>query len=39
MSSLNCEGYDFACSGWVDDTADLPLLYSFFYSIYGAATE
>ena len=32
-------GYDYAASGWVDDIADLPLLYSFFYSIYGAATE
>ena len=31
--------YDLACSGWVDDIADLPLLYSFYYAIVGAATE
>ena len=32
-------GYGYACSGWVDDVADLPLLYSFFYVIHGSATE
>ena len=32
--------FDFACTGWVDDTTDLPLLYSFFYLIAGdEATE
>ena len=31
--------YDLACSGWVDDVSDLPLLFSFYYSIFGAATE
>ena len=31
--------YDFACRGWVDDVSDLPLLYSFYYSIVGAPTE
>ena len=24
-------------SGWVDDESDLPLLYSFYYAIFGAA--
>ena len=28
--------FSFACSGWVDDATDLPLLYSFFFEIYGA---
>ena len=31
--------YDFQCTGWVDDVSDLPLLYSFYYAIYGSATE
>ena len=31
--------YDLACSGWVDDVSDLPLLYSFYYAIFGSATE
>ena len=31
--------YDLACSGWVDDITDMPLLYSFYYAIMGAATE
>ena len=31
--------YDLACSGWVDDVTDLPLLYSFYYAIFGSATE
>ena len=31
--------YDLACSGWVDDVSDLPLFFSFYYSIFGAATE
>ena len=28
--------FSFACSGWVDERSDLPLLYSFFFEIYGA---
>ena len=31
--------FGYACSGWVDDAADLPLLYSFYYTIAGGATE
>jgi len=31
------DSYDFAASGWVDDESDLPLLYSFYYAIFGAA--
>ena len=31
--------FAFACAGWVDDAADLPLLYSFYYMIAGGATE
>ena len=27
--------FAFACTGWVDDAEDLPLLYSFYYAIYG----
>ena len=33
------DSYDLACSGWVDDVNDLPLLYSFYYAIFGSATE
>ena len=33
------DSYDLACSGWVDDVSDLPLLYSFYYAIAGATTE
>ena len=28
--------FSFECAGWVDDATDLPLLYSFFFEIYGA---
>ena len=33
------DAFSFACSGWVDDVTDLPLLYSFFFLIYGDVTE
>jgi len=31
--------FDYKAPGWVDDIEDLPLLYSFFYLIYGENTE
>ena len=31
--------FEFRGSGWVDDVLDLPLLYSFFYQIFGETTE
>ena len=31
--------YLFKASGWVDDLTDLPLLYSFYYIIYGTVVE
>ena len=31
--------YLFKASGWVDDLLDLPLLYSFYYIIYGTSVE
>ena len=31
--------FGYACSGWVDDASDLPLLYSFYYLARGTAIE
>ena len=31
--------FEFAATNWIDDAEDLPLLYSFYYSIFGDATN